>query len=170
MINKNHKYACLCISALILFSLSFIACSASPSTPIDPAVSPTSSAESEDSGETPPDVGKRALSELVEGNNAFAFDLYKAVRNEDGNIFYSPYSVSAALAMTYAGARSNTAEQMASVLHYTLPQDQLHPAFSYLDHRLTNQEVDGKKQEEGSILLIRYGGILDIHSCLNILI
>ena len=43
---------------------------------------------------------------------------------------------------------------MASVLHYTLPQDQLHPAFSYLEHRLTNQEADVKEQEEDFILRI----------------
>jgi serpin B len=91
-----------------------------------------SSAESEDSRDTPQDVGEPGLSELVEGNNAFAFDLYQAVRNEDGNLFFSPYSISTALAMTYAGARTSIEKQMANVLHYTLPQDQLHPAFSYL--------------------------------------
>jgi serpin B len=154
MLFQNHKHAIVLLTAVILLSLSLIACSVSPGATVDSDDTPTSSAESEDSGDTPQDVGKPTLSKLVEGNNAFAFDLYQAVRNEDGNLFYSPYSISAALAMTYAGARSSTEEQMASVLHYSLPQDQLHPAFSYSKHRLTDQEVDGKEQEEDFFLRI----------------
>ena len=88
--------------------------------------------------ETSPDVAESTLSELVEGNNAFAFDLYQAIRAEEGNLFYSPYSISIALAMTYAGARSDTEQQMADVLHYALPQERLHPAFNALDLELTN--------------------------------
>ncbi|MDW8392608.1 MAG: serpin family protein, partial [Oscillochloridaceae bacterium] len=40
---------------------------------------------------------------LVAGNAAFAFDLYRSLRSEVGNLFLSPYSVSSALAMVYAG-------------------------------------------------------------------
>jgi serpin B len=76
---------------------------------------------------------------LVDGNSAFAFDLYQVLRDTAGNLFYSPYSISLALAMTYAGARGETAEQMADTLHFVLPQDTLHQAFSdlvlELDHR-----------------------------------
>lgn len=53
---------------------------------------------------TSPDVNEADLAMLVSGNSAFAFDLYQALREEDGNLFYSPYSISLALAMTYAGA------------------------------------------------------------------
>jgi len=60
---------------------------------------------------TSPDVSAADLVILVNGNSAFAFDLYQALRNEDGNIFYSPYSISLALAMTYAGARGETEQQ-----------------------------------------------------------
>ena len=49
--------------------------------------------------------------------NAFAVDLYKAMRKPEGNLIFSPYSVSTALAMAYAGARGRTASQMAIVLH-----------------------------------------------------
>ncbi len=70
---------------------------------------------------------------LVRGNNAFAFDLYSAVSSREGNLFVSPYSISSALAMTYAGARGNTAAQMADVLHYDLAPNQLHQAFSELN-------------------------------------
>src|SRR5208282_3777659 len=45
---------------------------------------------------------------LVDGNTAFACDLYAQLRKSPGNLFFSPYSVSTALAMTYAGARGDT--------------------------------------------------------------
>ena len=69
---------------------------------------------------------------LVRGNNAFAFDLYSVVSSRDGSLFISPYSISSALAMTYAGARGNTAAQMADALHYDLAPEQLHESFSEL--------------------------------------
>ena len=69
---------------------------------------------------------------VVRGNSAFAFDLYSELKGTDGNLFFSPFSVSAALAMTYGGARTRTEEQMAHVLHFDLPQDRLHRAFPAL--------------------------------------
>src|SRR5439155_23837428 len=66
------------------------------------------------------------------GNNAFALDLYALLRTEKGNLFYSPYSISTALAMTYAGARGQTAADMAKVLHFAQAPKQLHPAFADL--------------------------------------
>src|SRR6516165_6933197 len=53
----------------------------------------------------------------VLGNNAFAYDLYGKLSRQNGNLFYSPVSLSTALAMTAGGARGETAEQMAKVLH-----------------------------------------------------
>ncbi|MEN4100873.1 MAG: serpin family protein, partial [Anaerolineaceae bacterium] len=70
---------------------------------------------------------------------------YQALREQPGNLFYSPYSISLALAMTYAGARGDTAAQMADVLHFELTQEQLHPAFNKLDETL-NREVEGVEQ------------------------
>jgi len=73
------------------------------------------------------------LPKLVEGNSQFACDLYtKVAAGGDQNIFLSPYSISTALGMTYAGARGNTEKQMAATLHFDLPQDRLHAAFSSL--------------------------------------
>ncbi len=54
---------------------------------------------------------------LVDGGNQFAFDLYGRLAG-DGNLFFSPYSISTALAMTAAGARGNTEREMATVLHF----------------------------------------------------
>ena len=98
---------------------------------------------------TSPDVstGEQAL--LVEGNSAFAFELYQAIREEEGNLFYSPYSISVALAMTYAGASGETAQQMADTLHFLLGQDKLHPAFNWLDAELAKrgEGAEGKDGE-----------------------
>jgi serpin B len=89
------------------------------------------------------DATDAETAELVVGNSAFAFDLYQRLREEqDGNLFYSPYSISLALAMTYAGARGETEQQMATTMHYTLPRERLHPAFNALDTALTSYGDD----------------------------
>jgi serpin B len=95
---------------------------------------------------TAPSASANDLAELAAGNSAFAFDLYQTIRSKDGNLFYSPYSISLALAMTYAGARGNTEAQMADVLHFTLSQARLHPAFNALDLALASrgQGAQGK--------------------------
>ncbi len=69
---------------------------------------------------------------VVEGNNAFAVELYGQLRNQSGNLFFSPESISTALAMTFAGARGETSSEMAKTLHFTLPPDLLHPAMGAL--------------------------------------
>jgi hypothetical protein len=53
-----------------------------------------------------------ATNEVVKANNAFAFDLYKHLAKEPGNLVVSPFSIDTALTMAYAGARGNTASQM----------------------------------------------------------
>ena len=63
--------------------------------------------------------GTAPVDGVVAGNSQFAWELYQKIKaapeNQGGNIFFSPYSVSAALAMTYAGSRAATAEQMAQI-------------------------------------------------------
>jgi len=93
-----------------------------------------------------PPLDEARVPELVKGNTAFALDLYRALFAKEENLFYSPYSLSAALAMAYAGARGDTERQMAEVLHYTLPQPQLHPAFNALDQALVS-EGEGEDEE-----------------------
>jgi serpin B len=88
-------------------------------------------------GTAPPDAGvPDDVRTLVQGNSTFALDLYARLRNKEGNLFFSPYSISTALAMTYAGARGETAEQMAKVLHFSLDPQRLHPAFAELTREL----------------------------------
>src|ERR1700689_5799978 len=69
---------------------------------------------------------------VVAGNNAFAVALYGQLRQQSGNLFFSPESISTALAMAYAGARGDTASAMAKTLHFTLPPDRLDPAMGAL--------------------------------------
>jgi serpin B len=75
---------------------------------------------------------------VVSGNNAFAFDLYAKLKSEKGNIFFSPYSISTALAMTYAGAKGNTEKQMAQTLHFGTDQELFHRAFAEVQARIND--------------------------------
>jgi serpin B len=78
-------------------------------------------------------AAEEVLAKLVEGNNQFACDLYRKLCLQRGNVVFSPYSISTALAMAYAGARGETEQQMAQVLHFELPQEELHAALNTLD-------------------------------------
>lgn len=83
---------------------------------------------------------------VVRGNSQFALDLYGQLAQEPGNLFFSPYSISSALAMTLGGASGETAKQMADVLHLTLPSNELHPAFGALNVRLLETKDDAGYQ------------------------
>ena len=88
---------------------------------------------------TNPEIPLVDADKLASDNLRFAFNLYQQVTaDSDDNIFFSPHSISVALAMTYAGARSTTAEQMATAMQFGLPAEQLHPAFNVLDQKLNS--------------------------------
>src|SRR5262245_49548122 len=93
--------------------------------------------------EKKPDQGKAEVSALVQDNTKFAMDLYGKLKEKKGNLFFSPYSISTALGMTYAGARTETADEMAKALHFTLQQKDLHPAFAAL---IAAHHGEGKKR------------------------
>ena len=122
---------------LTIIILSLFLSSCGPSAPI---------AKSDLARVTSPDIPSAQVQTLVQNNNAFAFDLYRSLRTEEGNLIYSPYSISLALAMTYAGARGETESQMAHVLHF-LPQAQAHPAFNALDLQIAERAKAGSKEE-----------------------
>ncbi len=84
------------------------------------------------------------ISELVRGNSTFAFDLYQNLKDADGNLFYSPHSISMALAMPYVGARGETELQMTEALSFSFPQDRLHPALNALDQKLASRGNEGQ--------------------------
>jgi len=104
--------------------------------------------QSDEPRETAPEVSASDEATLVEGNSAFAFDLYQELKDEEGNLFYSPYSISLALAMTYGGARGETEAQMADALRFSLLQNQLHPAFNALALELDSRG-EGAQGKDG---------------------
>jgi serpin B len=83
------------------------------------------------------------VSGIVEGGNKFALDLYQQLRTEEGNLFFSPSSISTAMAMTYAGAAGNTKSEMAKALHFQMPDAQLHSGMKTLQTYWTT--TDKKK-------------------------
>ncbi len=111
----------LVFSLLILGSLGCTGKPTSTEVAIPPVVKPTNADKA-----TPED--KVAV---ARDSNQFALDLFGRL-DKQGNLFFSPASISTALAMTYAGARGQTAEQMAKVLHFQLDPKRLHPAFAAL--------------------------------------
>ncbi len=94
-----------------------------------------------------PAIPQSDQDQLSAGNRAFSADLYQKLRSQSGNLFFSPYSISLALAMTYGGARAETAGQMATAMHFTLPPDRLHPAFNGLDQYLETLGQAGLNQQ-----------------------
>jgi serine protease inhibitor len=76
------------------------------------------------------------LTPVVEANTAFALSLYARLSAPEGNLFFSPYSISTALAMTWAGARDTTEQEMARTLHFVLPQERIHPIFAAVQQSL----------------------------------
>ena len=92
---------------------------------------------------------------VVKGNNEFAFDLYAKLRGTEGNLFFSPYSISTALVLAYCGARGQTEAEMATVLHLptapgnpaalkdTIGQMRFHSAFGKIIKDLNSRGEKG---------------------------
>ena len=81
-----------------------------------------------------PTIGASEQQALVAGNTEFALDLYQTLRRDasNRNLFFSPYSVSLALAMAYAGAHGTTGDEMAHVLHFPLDSNRMPLVFGAL--------------------------------------
>jgi serpin B len=77
---------------------------------------------------------------LAAGNRTFAVKLYRELSGTNGNLFFSPYSISSALGMTYAGARENTAAEMARALEFAATPEQLPAAFKHKAFVEVNEE------------------------------
>ncbi|MDX9719638.1 MAG: serpin family protein [Myxococcota bacterium] len=108
---------------------------------------------SEQQRELSPNASDAEMLELSAGNNAFAFDFYHQLASSEGNLFYSPYSISLALSMTWAGAAGNTASQMAEVLNFTLTEDRHHNAFNQLDLALESRGAGAQGADGGGFRL-----------------
>jgi len=96
-----------------------------------------SNQEYEQSPQVPPEDQKT----LANDNTDFTFDLYAQLAKTEppSDFFVSPYSISSALVMAFAGAMDETEKDMASTMHFSLPQDRLHPAFNSLQQELASR-------------------------------
>ncbi len=85
---------------------------------------------------------RNGVQEVVNANNQFALELYTELsKNGKENIFYSPYSIFAALGMTYEGAKGDTKDEIKSVFHF--PEDSiLRPNFAKIYNEINKNEED----------------------------
>ncbi|HEU5013646.1 MAG TPA: serpin family protein [Roseiflexaceae bacterium] len=109
--------------------------------PARPSSAEAQVVRSEQPRQTAPAVSDAAIQQLVDGNTAFAFRMYHQMQQRNGNIFFSPWSISEALAMVDSGAQGSTAAEIAQTLHFTLPPEQLHPAFNAVALRLARYDA-----------------------------
>jgi serine protease inhibitor len=91
-------------------------------------------------------AGTSGAETLVAGNTAFAFDLYARLKTAEGNVFFSPYSISTCLAMVYGGARQATEKQISQVLHFDKGADQIGASFGELQKQLKDAQQKGGVQ------------------------
>ncbi len=148
-ITMSRVPSILAVSAALALAAS--ACSSDSSTPQMPG----EVAQSDLQRNLEPDVSTGDAESLVAGNTEFAVDVYLALHegNEGVNLFISPLSISTAIAMVYAGARGNTETQMADAMHFTLGQDNLHPAFNWLDLELASRGQGASGSDGGAFRL-----------------
>lgn len=111
---------------------------------------------------------KRAV---ATANNAFASEVYDQIKTTTGNLVFSPYSLYTALSMTYAGARQNTATQMAEALHFPFESPQIHQALNTWSQTLKTSEQEGYQfyyanalwTQEGQQLLAQFTDLLQTY-------
>jgi len=114
---RKSRIGLLRLALLVALGVTLVACGSAPAEQRDPRKITALSPE---------------LAAVVQGNNAFAWSLYDQLRREDGNLFVSPFSISAAFGMTYAGARGQTAAEMKKALHIELDDAAYHSSFGAL--------------------------------------
>ncbi|XP_072267903.1 leukocyte elastase inhibitor-like [Pyxicephalus adspersus] len=83
------------------------------------------------------------MDSLSAANGSFAIELYKKLNENDRkcNLFFSPLSISSALAMVYLGAKGNTAAQMSKVLQFEKAKN-VHPSFQSLITEINKPGTD----------------------------
>ncbi|MBT3199130.1 MAG: serpin family protein [Phycisphaerales bacterium] len=112
-------------------------------------------------GPVPANASKNAsAATLVKGNTDFALKLYHQLSANEGNLFFSPHSISSALGMTYAGARGQTEKEMKAALSFELEQAKLHAEFKKLNAELASNARDaGQKLNIANALCLTNGDV-----------
>lgn len=132
--------------APLFIGAAFLACSSTKPPHDEPKAQPLSEARSR-AERLPPDQSLATVRELTASTTDFAMDLARTVEATE-NLVFSPHSIALALAMTYAGAASETKAQMAAVLHFELPDAELHAAFNTLDQWLSERERSARTADD----------------------
>ena len=84
---------------------------------------------------------------LAMKSSSFAFEIFKLLGTmSEGNIFFSPYSISSAFAMIYAGASGRTEQEIGETLRYKMIQEHLHRTFSELEESLEKRANTGMNE------------------------
>ena len=128
------------IASVILLLIFLVSCKA-PEVP----------AKADDAGATP-----EGISAFVSSNNQFAFDIYSQLSKDDKNVFVSPWSIVAALGMTYEGARGDTAKEIANVFHFTQTDAERRASFAKI-HNEFNERNDNYKLYTANALWAQEG-------------
>ena len=117
-----------------------------------------------------PEVDKSKRELVVQSGNQFTVKMYKHLATkQDGNLFLSPYSISTALTMAYAGAKGETAKEMANTLSFAEDRDKLHTANSWLMINLNNRGNKGHFQLSIANRLFGQKGLTFVPDFLSIL-
>lgn len=98
--------------------------------------------------DTSPKVSDADQKTFANDNEAFALAFEQQIEDAKANVIFSPYSISTALGMSYAGARNDTAKAIAAAMHFELPEAQLAAAFDALDLQLA-QRAQGDSSVKG---------------------
>ncbi|MDF1597463.1 MAG: serpin family protein [Acidimicrobiia bacterium] len=96
-----------------------------------------------------PDAPATDVGAVSAGLQGFAAHLYGSLSGPEGNLVFSPVSISTALAMAYAGAAGTTAEEMAAVLGNPLTAEEFHAAINVLDQAIESRNRAATEQEGG---------------------
>lgn len=148
------------IGSIILIMIAMTGCT-SPGTPVStdtPAETPTEADVPAEGGfqksglqrELVPSVDPAQIEALAKDNTAFAMRFYDLIRTEDGNLIYSPFSISVALSMAMAGAEDSTLTAMMDALQLTLPMDTVYPAYDALLLAIQASEEQTIQDMEGN--------------------
>ena len=129
-------------------------CSGTDAPQEPPATAAFDVASSDVGRDLAPDIDGEDFATLIEGNTRFAFDLYQGLAADEGNLFFSPHSISVALAMVHAGARGNTHAEIAEALSFRLGEPALHEAFNALDLALASRG-EGASGRDGEPFRLR---------------
>ncbi|MFH1586878.1 MAG: serpin family protein [Candidatus Diapherotrites archaeon] len=79
---------------------------------------------------------QEGVDSVVNANNQFALDLYSEFKDDPGNVFFSPWSITTAVSMTYEGAKGQTADEMKSVFHFSGNDAVRRPSFARVQNQI----------------------------------